>query len=721
MSGNAYGLALSDACSGFAAMKPPNRMTVSQGAAANLVIRQPGSAGGNWDPTETPYMVHPMDALASRKHEAVVFVGPARTGKTAGLLQGWMAHNVVNDPGDMLFIQMSREKAREFSKTDIDRAIRNSDAVRAMRSTRAVDSNTFDTMFRHGMWLRIAWPTVGNVSGSTYRYVAITDIDRMENAENVDGEGPLFDLAKKRTQTFLTRGMTLVESSPGYPVKDPNWRPATAHEAPPAGGIASLYNRSDRHRLYWQCPDCSEHFQAEPGLGLFHLPPDEVLMDEVRTLNIPAFAKKYARAICPHCACLIEPRLKNELNRRSIWVPDGVTLTRDREMIGEALTSTIRGYWMGGMAAAYQNWASLIEQYLYGLLDYTLTGSEEKLKQTVNTDQGASYLSRHLAHAARNSSKPQDRAEVGMPRYVVPPETRCLLASVDVQGGSTARFEVCIMAVGPNMEQWLVDRYFINKSDREGLGDDKAPLDPAAYPEDWDVLTERLLRATWKTPIPGLELKLKALVVDTGGEAGVSHNAYAWWRRLREQGLAHKVFLYKGASEKKAPIIKETLVGKVNNKGRNDVPLLLCNPHLLSDEVDAGLKRTAPGPNYIHFPAPKHPTLNPDGWLPQSVFDELEAEVRGKNGVWAKVRARNETFDLCRMLRAGMLRLQLDKVKDWNVVPGWLAPLDRNTETMAREDRQAMKASTPVAQIDQQQVQVVMPQRRPRRVAYARL
>ena len=172
-----FSLALSDACSGYQALKPPNRVSVSQGAKENLVIKQTGAAGGSWDPTETPYMVDPMDALASRQHEAVVFVGPARTGKTAGLLLGWMAHNVVNDPGDMLFIQMTKDEARKFSKTDVDRALRNSPNVRAMQSTRAIDSNTFDTMFRHGMFLRIGWPTINTVSGSTYRYVAITDID----------------------------------------------------------------------------------------------------------------------------------------------------------------------------------------------------------------------------------------------------------------------------------------------------------------------------------------------------------------------------------------------------------------------------------------------------------------------------------------------------------------------------------------------------------------
>lgn len=718
---NHFPVALSDACSGFAALKPPNRVRVSEGAAQNLVIAQTGAAGSKWDAKETPYMEHPVDSLASRQHEAVVFVGPARTGKTAGLLLGWMAHVVVNDPGDMLFIQMSKEKAREFSKTDVGRALRNSPDLKAMRSGRRDDSNTFDEMFRHGMWLRIAWPTVGNVSGSTYRYVAITDIDRMENAENVDGEGPLFDLAKKRTTTFLSRGMCLVESSPGKPLEDPSWTAATAHEAPPTGGICNLYNRSDRHRWYWQCPDCREHFEAAPGLGLFHLPPEQQLLEEVRTMDILGMANHYARIICPHCGSLHQPKVKQHLNATGLWLPDNVRINSDREITGTPMTSTIRGYWLGGVAATYQPWASLIREYLLGLRDYALTGSEEKLKTTTNTDQGLPYMSRHLAEAQAGRGKPQDRAEDGLVRYTVPPETRMLNASVDVQGGVNSRFVVQLHAVGVHMEQWLVDRFEIKLSKRPGMGQEFAPIDPASYPEDWDLLTEKLLGATWKTPDATREIRLRMLTVDTGGEDGATANAYAWYRRVRKAGQAHRVTLYKGASTPTAPIIKETMVsGRKGTKG--DIPLLICNPNLLSDMVSSGLKRATAGPGFYHFPKAKHPTQNPDGWLQQAFFDELEAEVRAKNGTWQQVRKRNESFDLCRMMMAGLLRLQVDKIKDWNVVPAWLAPLDKNSEIVAREDRQAAQANTVIAEVPQDEVRVLRPAaRRPRRHGYAQL
>ena len=306
--------------------------------------------------------------------------------------------------------------------------------------------------------------------------------------------------------------------------------------------------------------------------------------------------------------------------------------------------------------------------------------------------------------------------------YVVPPETRCLIISTDVQGGVGARFEVQVHAVGPFMEQWLVDRFAIKHSMRPGMGGDFAPIDPAGYAEDWDVLTEKLLRATWKTPNSNLEIRAKLIVVDTGGEGkgnggeGVTHNAYAWFRRIRKLGYGKRVMLYKGGSDAAAPIIKETMVGRRGNSAPGDIPLFLCHTNLLSDEVDSGLRRQGPGPNYIHFPAAHHPTLNPKGWLPAAFFDELGAEIRDANGTWRKVRKRNEAFDLCRMIRAGMLRLGLDKITDWQTVPAWLAPLDSNSEIVARADRQAMQENTV---IPQQQVRVIGQQRRQRRFAQA--
>jgi phage terminase large subunit GpA-like protein len=675
-----YSIALRDVCGGAQALRPPRRVTVADGARDSLVIKQPGGYVGPWSADETPYMVEPMNMLASRRHEAVCFVGPARTGKTLGLLDAWMSYAVTCDPGDMLIVQMTQDKAREFSKTRIDRAIRHSPALAAMLSASRQDDNTHDKQFRNGMWLRIGWPTVSQLSSSDYRYVALTDYDRMPT--DVDGEGSAFALGLKRTTTFLSRGMCMVESSPGYEIKDPNWNPITAHEAPPTEGIVGIYNRSDRRRWYWTCFDCSEWFEAAPGLRLFNLPSDEELLSIVREADLGEMAGRYARVACPHCGSIIEARYKQDLNRRGRWLQDGLKLTASGEVVGEPASSTIAGYWLGGVAASYQSWKSLVERYLQALREYALSGSELALQVTVNTDQGMPYMSRLLAEAAKGRGGPESRAEPDLERYVVPDEARFLVATVDVQGGTGARFVVQVHAVGPFGEKWIVDRFAITESEREGLGGN-APIDPASYLEDWNLLTEKVVRATYRTSHENIELRVRMTVVDSGGEDGVTDKAYGWYRKLRREHLHHKVMLVKGASAKGTPLIKESWVGGRNRQDKGDIPLYILNANMLKDTVSTNLRRRVPGPGYLHLP----------GWLNKAFYDELNAEVREANGTWKQIRKRNEAFDLLAYCEAGILRLGADKLKDWSNAPGWAKPVPHNAECMTREDRREMKAN----------------------------
>lgn len=671
------------------AFRPPRRVSVSKGAADALVIRQPGGYSGNWSASETPYMVEPMDMLASRRHEAVCFVGPARTGKTMGLLDAWMSHVVAHDPGDMLIVQMSQEKAREFSKTRVDRAIRHSPTLRALMSSRGHDDNTHDKLFRHGMWLKIGWPSATQLSGSDYRYVAVTDYDRMP--DDVDGEGSVFGLALKRTTTFLSRGMCMVESSPGRDQVDPGWKPVTPHEAPPVTGILGIYNRGDRRRWYWKCPDCAGYFEAAPGLRLFStLPPEHELIEEVRAANLPALAEKHARVVCPSCGSMIEQRHKHVLNdlRTARWVPDGQSVTQDGEVVGEALRSSIASYWLGGVAAAYQRWDGLILRQLQGLREYALAGSTHTLKNTVNLDQGMPFLNPALA--ADREQGAEDRIDAGLQRYIVPAEARFLVATVDVQGGRTGRFVCEVAAIGVDRQWWMVDRFEIKTTERDGAA---AQVDPSLYAEDWDLLTEKLVRGVTYRLADGRELRILRVGVDLQGEAGVTPNAYAWFRRLRREGLSARVRLLRGdgGSHTKDKDAKPMVKGHArSNTGAPmpDMPIWNVSTDYYKDQVDASLRRRVPGPGYFHAP----------GWLPKTWWDEVRAEVRDpKTGKWKKVRARNEALDLWvqRLALVEELGYGAKGRLSWDDPPRWALPLDAgNSEIVTAEERRAERAAT---------------------------
>lgn len=155
-------------------------------------MRVPKGAGNSvpWDPELTPYIIEPMNCPASREYDAVIFVGPARTGKTIGLIDGWIVYTIVCDPSDMLVVQMTEDKAREHSKKRLDRTFRSSAAVKKRMSPRRNDNNVHDKTFRDGSFLKIGWPSVNIMSSSDYRFVALTDYDRFP--ENIDSEGDGF-------------------------------------------------------------------------------------------------------------------------------------------------------------------------------------------------------------------------------------------------------------------------------------------------------------------------------------------------------------------------------------------------------------------------------------------------------------------------------------------------------------------------------------------------
>lgn len=723
-----YALALKDVCSAWSAAAPPTRMRVSEGAAANLYIKVPGGTAGPWNPLLTPYMVEPCDMLASRRHSAVCFVGPARTGKTVALVDGWFAHAVVNDPGDMAIFQMTQDKAREYVKSNIDRAIRNSPNLRAMKSVSSRDDNMHDKTFRNGMMLKIAWPTAANLSSSTYRYTAGTDYDRWNGGrEDVDNEGDGFGLMVKRTATLLSRGMTVVESSPGRLIVDPSWKPGTPHEAPPVGtvetgsGILGIYNRGDRRRLYWQCPHCGEPFEAAPGLGLFRLPEEDSLLEDIRDIDIDTFARQYAKVACPQ-GCVITADHKERMNRgviegRGGWLADGLTMDSRGRISGTPRTSTIASYWLGGVAATYTSWDHLIRKYLQALLEYHMTGNELPLQTTINTDQGMPYMSRHLVEAARQAKQGR-RVEHGMQRFLVPEWARFLIASVDVQGGKHARFVVQVHAVGEHKRQQLVDRYSITRSPtRQGMADgEMAPIDPAAYAEDWDALTLKVIDATFPIEgMDGLEMKVRRTYVDSGGEDGVTDNAYAWYRRLRRKNKQNRVRLTKGANSRPEWHTKETWVG--GRQGSGDIPLLMFEPNKFKDMVYAGLKRATVGPGYYHFPEPRGPG-NPDGWLAPAFFDELNAEVRGPDGVWKQIKPRNESFDLCALVLVGCRDLGVDRARFWDAPPSWALPAGSNNDYVVTVEQRRLEKQEPPPPAQPQAPRLESPGRRVRRSTY---
>ena len=653
-------------------IRPPRRMKPSEAATAYL-----RNDRGPWSAELAPMMIEPLDLLGSREYQGIVFIGPARGSKTMSLVLGGITYVVTCAPGDMLVSHMTQDAARDFSRTDLDRALRHSPELHSRLSPRARDDNTYDKFFRSGMMLKIGWPAVSQLSAKTLKYVMLTDYDRPANRDNVDGEGPYWDLGFKRIQTYMSRGKCVAESSPGEDFRDPHWKARTKHEAPPARGILSLYNRGTRARWYWPCQHCRYFFQAEPGLGNFPVPKFEELEKMVLTSDLMSLAAELAHVVCPDCGALHDMENRPAMNAAGKWVHDGQTIDRLGRIYGQKRRSQIASYWLGGPAASYQRWDSLMLKYLQALQGYVRTGTEDELRATTFTDQAAPYLPRAVAKR-RSADELLKRAETeDWPQGLVPAGVRFLIAAVDVQAH---RFVVQVFGFGVGLEGWLVDRFEITASKRPE-GARFAAIDPAAYAEDWDVLIEEVMERTYN--LDGLDGYLQPFLTlcDSGGKAGVTERAYDAWRRFSRRGLAPRFRLVKGDGRINAPRIQQTWP---DARGRNaraanargDVPVLLINVNVLKDACAGDLARDVPGPGYMHLPK----------WLDVQVFEELTAEIRGDKGWIREKGAPNEAFDLHVYARAGCIVIGAEKI-DWPRPPKWAAELSDQVRAKPEQEK----------------------------------
>ena len=611
-------------------IRPPERMTVSEAAAKYRVLKE-ATHMGPWDNTIAPYLVDIMDELESLSYTGVCFVGPARCGKS-DIFFNWLCYSTICDPGDIMVVHMTQSTARDWSQSDLRKAIRNSTSLGGKVLPGKQNLNTHDIRFT-SMRLLVKWPTITELSGKTLRRTWIMDADRMPL--DIDGEGYVFDLTRKRTQTYGRHGTTMIESSPGFEVSNHRWIAKTKHEAPPSEGILSVYNRGDRRRWYWHCAGCSEPFE-----GTFkHLKwpdlPDHEEAASMVTLD------------CPHCGFshthdadeTIGQPGKYGLNQKGRWVRDGQTLHADGTITGKPYSSDIASFWLKGVAAAFVSWKELVLKYLKAMEDWERTGATGSLKATINTDQGEPFTPPQLA----SDRSPEDikAKALNWERGTIPYGVRYLTATIDVQ---KHRFVVQVHGHGIGNDKYVVDRFDIRKSNRVDEDGDTLWISPHSELEDWKILVPEVIEKTYAlADDSGRHMMIKAIGCDSGGKEGVTVNAYDFWRWLRdddERGYHRRFQLLKGNPQQSSPravITYPDSERKDRRAGaRGEVPVLLLNTNMIKDQVDGLLDRKTEFGGRIVFPS----------FLPDSVFTELTVEVKTAKGWENPKKLRNETWDL---------------------------------------------------------------------------
>ena len=664
------------------AVRPPERLNVAEAAEKYRKLNNRGAYVGPWRHSTTPYLVEPMEELTSPDFLGEIFVGSAQSGKTDGLFLNFLAHTVKCDPMDMMLVEASQSRANDFSKRRVSRMHRDSPEIGKMLMPGPQYDGIHDKRYMSGVMLRLSWPSITELSGRPIPRMFLTDYDRMPL--DVDGEGAPYDLARARTTTFGRNGMTAAESSPSYPVIDPNWVAKTPHEAPPCEGVLALYNRGDRRRWYWACVMCGAAF--EPSFRLLTWKSNQDLMKAAESVRLP----------CPHCGASYRHEKaklpgKYEMNLNGFWMKDGQSWDARREQIvGEGVHADIASFWLKGVASAFKDWRTIIHNWLTAEQEYLSTGSEAALQTTVNTDQCEPYTPKsHMSDRA--PEKLMERA-FNFGHKVVPMQVTYLVAAVDVQKN---RFVVQVTGVSPGGDYWIVDRFDIRYSERQ---DPKKEgqffwVSPFTYREDWRLLVDQVIQRGY--PLgdgSGRHMAIKAVICDSGGMDQGTANAYEFYRWLKSgpsqedpefekwekawtPGMHARFQLFKGESKFMTPRTKLTYPDSGRQSkfadARGDIPVLRCNVTTLKNQLDGMLDRTVVKTGLVNFAE----------WLPITFYKELCVEVKSPKGIWENPRNfRNESWDLLVMtiaLNIERRHVGLEHI-NWDHPPPWAAHWDEN-------------------------------------------
>ena len=623
--------------------------------------------GNKFKSSMTPYMIEPMNLVTSRVTSSIIFVSPARAGKSLCLIDATQCVLLKYRPSDSLLILSTADMARRYARTRTDRMIKKSPEINELLTTDRHKDNVLNKMFINGSSLWIGSPTPTNLSASDYKHCFWSDVDRGASS-NADGD--IWTQLKKRNQTFLSSGISVGESSPSRDHTDINWKASHPHEAPPVGGILDLYSQGDQRMYYWRCHDCDTPFRIPVDMSLFVLPNDTELLNILNSESAHKVAKRYASIFCPHCGSKIDYKHKRELNIEGKWVkrnPD--------EHIPSA------SFWLGGVAATFQSWEEIIEKYLLALSTFDNTGDESKLRTFFNVDIGAPYIPKAMSDVV-DAKMLYDRC-VPSERGVVPDGVRYILASVDIQ---KTKFVCQFVGIGKDNRMWLIDRYDVVLSERP-YGEGFHHVRPASYVEDWDVLIENVIEKKFSLEDGKGEMSVHHTLCDSGGnhsstnDSSVTENAYLFWKKTNQLTSPNrgKFSLIKGVRPRTSDTqaVKRSVLTKASSTARKTrtvgtLPLYILNTTMLKDSIMSMLKRDTVGAGYIEFP----------DWLELWFFKELTVEIRTQKG-WENPKGRrNESLDLFVYTLAGTMIVrdsEYGAMINWENPPSYAKPWANNS------------------------------------------
>lgn len=399
----------------FAALKPPERLTVSQWADRyRWLAGEAASEPGKFHTSRTPYTREIMDSLsASSPVEVVVFVAGAQVGKTEiGL--NWVGETIDQSAGSMLIVWPTEQSAKRNSRLRLKPLIASSPVLRArVRPSKSRDSgnSTLVKEFPGGLILVAGANSAAGLISTPVGKLLLDEIDTYP--QDVDGQGDPVELAMVRTRTFAHSRKCYLTSTPTTEGRS---------------RIQKHYEAGDQRKFEVPCPHCG-HFQP--------LVWDRMRWDE----GDPESVRYYCR-VCN--AAIEEQAHKPAMLAAGRWVatnPDA--------------DPRVRSYHLSSLYAPipWFVWPKIVAEFLKAKGDPSL------LRVWTNTVLGECWREKGEAPEWEKLYHRREEYSLGS----VPRRALILTAGVDVQRD---RLECEIVGWGRDFETWSIG-YFVIPGDTE--------------------------------------------------------------------------------------------------------------------------------------------------------------------------------------------------------------------------------------------------------------
>jgi len=586
-----------------------------------------------YDPDTLPWQLELMAALSDPQTSEVGIIKPAQCGATT-VGTNWAGWIVDTDPSDMLICQPDRGMAEKFVKGRLDPMIDETRTVAAKLQPLANANNLWIKLFR-GMMLTTVWPVASQFTQLSIRYGWLDDYDQYDDnigeTGGEGGQGSGIALLDGRFISHEGREKKYISSSPA---KDD------------LSGIEAFVADGTDERLWPECPHCEERFEID-------------FLRDLRFDNSGSadLAERTAHVICPANGCVLEPGDRRRLHESCSRLPNyGFVQTN----VG--LSKRRRTFRVDGLMAL-PTWPTLARKWREAQIAWELRQDESGLRTVVNTQAGKNYRSKLSGQKPIETEALKGRREQGFKIGTIPAGVKVWSIQVDVQAN---RLECQAFGWGEGLEGWLLDRWSIDV-----LEDGLTSPAPFSHSEHSRVLLPLFERRYPLADGSGMSPPPLTVQLDVGGGGakgeGATEFAKAFWEAARAIGV-HKsrITLTKGSSRPTGEVMPRAKFAEQKRRGgakRSSAELWLPNVHRIKGVIDARLRRTDPGPGYIHLPGGKTGggQLKPGqdegatGRLLDQHVDEITAEEL-KKGKWEKVRPRNETWDLLVAAYASILR-----------------------------------------------------------------